>query len=195
MKASGLALLAAIGVVAANTALANGFLENRPWQFDTPADKIAKIGIQDLIQRKKGGYYDAFKTTVNNNNAFTTNVYGDQVNCNLSASAVGNVGTNSMDAVTSSPTGVGDSDIFADATGNVSTNSNAANDPDGGSVSNTQSNSSSPQTASADGSSIGSNIGTQTVSGTSTQGLTSDQQNFDSPINANITDSAACNNP
>lgn len=70
-------------VVGASAAFGNGFLENRPWQFDTANDKIAKASMADLREKKKGGYYDGFDTNINN--TFTTNIAGDQINCNLTA--------------------------------------------------------------------------------------------------------------
>jgi hypothetical protein len=196
MRLASGALLVAIGLVAGSAALANGFLENRPYQFDTASDKIAKVALEELRQLKKGGFFDGFGTTVNNSNAFTTNVFGDQISCSVSSSAVGNVGTQGAEAITASPTGVGDSDIFAEATGNVATNSNTGNESDGGSVDNPQSNTTSPQTASTDGSSILSSIGgDQTLNGTSTQTLNSTQENFNSPVSSSVTGSTACLNP
>ncbi|MEX0921765.1 MAG: hypothetical protein WDZ84_03240 [Rhodovibrionaceae bacterium] len=83
---------------AAGSAQANGFSESRPWQFRTTADRANNAAVLDLIERKKGGYYDGFNTNITNNVTNTTNFAGDQVNCNVSASATGNASSGSMDA-------------------------------------------------------------------------------------------------
>jgi hypothetical protein len=38
-------------VLGASAAFGNGFLENRPWQFDTANEKIAKASIADLREK------------------------------------------------------------------------------------------------------------------------------------------------
>src|SRR3954468_18739050 len=81
-------------------AAANGLGENGSWQFQTSQDKVNKGAVLDLIERKKGGFYDSFKTTVNNNNI--TNI-DKQFNCSLGATTTGNAGSNGMTATTSSP--------------------------------------------------------------------------------------------
>jgi len=86
---------------AASPALGNGQFENRSWQFDTPNDKIAKATLLDLREKKEGGFYDSFD--VNNTFNNITNIDGDQINCNLTASAIGNSGANSASGQSSSP--------------------------------------------------------------------------------------------
>ena len=50
-----------LGVVAlagmAPAAFANNVGENYAWQFQTSADKVNQAVIQDMIQKKKSGYY------------------------------------------------------------------------------------------------------------------------------------------
>ncbi len=110
-------LTAAILVGLTQTALANGWYESRPWQFDTTADKANKAAVLDMIERKKGGYYDGFSTTINNNS--TTNI-GTQINCNNLASAIGNEATNGQSA--NSPSVSNDSNTSSSSNGNVADN-------------------------------------------------------------------------
>jgi hypothetical protein len=85
-------------------AFANDVAENGSWQFESSADQVNKAAMQDMIQKKRSGYYAApvYNTTVQR-----------QYNCNVSASAQGNQGTNTT--VANSPTTSGAS---ASATGN-----------------------------------------------------------------------------
>ncbi|MBI1181289.1 MAG: hypothetical protein GC201_12085 [Alphaproteobacteria bacterium] len=197
--------------IGATAAYANGFLENRPWQFDTANDKIAKASMTDLIEKKKGGYYDGFQTNINN--TYSTNIAGDQINCNLTASAIGNTGANSVSSHASSPSVDLPGSIGADATGNVSTTSANGKDPytstggsqsgsggqssavgQAGQLTNTsQGNTDSPQQASVDNSSISSSADNMNTSGgTSDVALNSDMSNSDSPQSASVDNSEAC---
>lgn len=100
-------------------ASANGYGENQSWQFRTSADKANNAAIEDMILRKKGGYYGAFSTTYNTYN--TTNI-GTQTNCNLTATAAGNSGTNSMTGSASSPVVSNSGSTSSSATGNSNAN-------------------------------------------------------------------------
>lgn len=75
--------------VVATGAHANGLGESRPWQFETPHEKSAKANVVDVIERKKGGFYDGFRTVVYN----TTNI-GSQINCSNGASTNANIADN-----------------------------------------------------------------------------------------------------
>ncbi len=88
----------------AGPASANNVGENVAWQFQTTADKVNQAAIQDMIRKRKSGYYAA--------PIYTTNIER-QFNCNVSATAQGNQGTNST--IANSPTTTGSS---ATATGN-----------------------------------------------------------------------------
>lgn len=198
-------------VLGASAAFGNGFLENRPWQFDTANDKIAKASLADLREKKKGGYYDGFDTNINN--TYTTNIAGDQVNCNLTASAIGNTGTNGVTSNASSPVVDMPGSIGATATGNSSNTSTGGftrNQGDGasgtssatgngnsgaaGQLSNTsQGNTDSPQTAGVDNSSISGSVdGMNSSGGTSDVALNSTMSNEESPQSASVADSQAC---
>jgi len=77
--------LAATALLCLGPALhAQGWLgESTPWQFQSSADKANRALINDLVEKKKGGYYDAFKST------YITNIER-QVNCNFQPTSAGN---------------------------------------------------------------------------------------------------------
>lgn len=195
-------LTVAVGQVV--TVQANGFDENRSWQFKTANDRIADVNTLDLIERKKGGYYDSFDV----NNTYTTNFAGDQINCYQSASTTGNSGSNQMDAVTSSPTtGTQGAGMDAVTVGNDATTDVDGSNPPGSSdstsnVSSTnanqyadvgQSNSNSTQSSELSDSSISSSVGSvDTRGGLTDQALNSSQRNQDSTLTASISGSTGC---
>jgi hypothetical protein len=92
---------------------ANGFGESRPWQFMGPSERSVRIAAVDLIERKKGGFYDSFQV----NNFNTTNI-GMQVNCNNVADATAN--RSAQEQIANSPNVDNNADVIADASGNVS---------------------------------------------------------------------------
>lgn len=102
------------------SASANGLSDNRSWQFQTSADRANNAIVRDMIERKKGGFYDSYETIINNTT--TTTIQGDQINCNVAPSAIGSQSGSEMDALTSSPHVAPGSDITADATGNAGHN-------------------------------------------------------------------------
>ncbi|MGO4917729.1 hypothetical protein [Pseudogemmobacter sp. W21_MBD1_M6] len=115
-------LVAAVFIVMApgNVLHANGFGENRAWQFREPSERANLAAVADLIEKKKGGYYDGFNTIVYSTT--TTNI-GTQVNCNTLADAKANTADNSQAGnsvdVRSLPS------LTTDAAGNKSANSTA----------------------------------------------------------------------
>lgn len=156
------------------SAVANGFGENRPWQFADPNDRNARAATLDLIERKKGGFYDGFDTTYFNEN----------YNCTGNApNALANQNTQVADATTSSPDTGSTANTDASATGNQSeyytgnypnaATGTPANNPTG---QNNQANSG--QVNSAANSSIDNTVGDIDASGgQSNQALNSDQAN------------------
>lgn len=90
-----------------STAAAQTVGENIPWQFQTSADKVNQAAIQDMIQKRKSGYYAA--------PIYTTNIER-QYNCNVASTAQGNEGTNNT--IANSPSTSGNS---ASAIGNSNT--------------------------------------------------------------------------
>lgn len=124
-----------IMLCSAGVANADGWsAEGTPWQFQTNADRANKALITDLIERKKGGYYDAFKI----NNYYTTTIER-QVNCNFSPQAKGNDSATSQGNDASAGNPRGSSGNSAGSTGNSNGNSGSLNH--GGSVASNQSNS------------------------------------------------------
>ncbi|WP_293634933.1 hypothetical protein [Polaromonas sp.] len=145
-------LVALLAMVAAPAALANGVGENISWQFQTSADKVNQAVVQDMIQKRKSGYYNA--------PSYTTNI-DRQINCNQSSNATGN--NSSQGAAALSPSNSG---ATSDATGNANANTDSA----GGTASNSQGNSGSV------GSSIKGSTTTD-VNGSSSQALNNHQNN------------------
>ncbi len=164
----------------ASPALANGMLESRPWQFDTSADKANKAAVLDMIERKKGGYYDGFTTNITN----TTNI-GTQLNCNNLADATGNEAQNGQSA--NSPDIDNNSGIDSEANGNVAENSDGGGL--GGGIDNEQSNSGEVASG-VNGSSSSSSSGSVST-GNSDQVLNNTQDNSGNQ-HASVEGSTAC---
>lgn len=153
-------------LVAAPIALANGVGENLSWQFQTSADKVNQAVVQDMIQKRNMGYYTA--------PVYTTNI-DRQINCNQSANATGNNGSQGAAALSPSNSGA-----TSDATGNANANTGGA----GGSASNGQDNSGGV------GSSVNGNTTTD-VNGSSSQALNSHQNNSGAQ-SASVAGSTGC---
>lgn len=183
--------VAGVGLaVMTSPALANGLLENRPWQFQTTADKANKSVVLDLIERKQGGYYDGFNTY------YETNI-GTQVNCSNNASATANVadssqaGPNTEDdsAPNISADGTANSDTTAtDALGNAAGGGTVG--ADSTNVTGSQSNSGAIN-AGVDNSSIDSGFGNVTNGNTDQDFL--NNQNNTGDQTAGVDTSTACN--
>ena len=182
---------------------ANGWLESRPWQFDTSADKANKAIVTDLIERKKGGYFDSWKTKVNNTYNTTNNtVIESQVNCSVTATSVGNTGSNGMEASASSPVVTNTANTSSGTTANTASNGLTTTGSGGliidnnqshpaNTIDNNQSNSGS-LSSSVNNSSTGATSGTVNANGgTTSQVLNSSQQNSGNQA-ASIADSTAC---
>jgi hypothetical protein len=108
-----LSVIAGMGVLFATPSFSNGLYESSPWQFQTTADRVNKSAVLDVIERKKGGYYDGFGT--NYTTEYTTNI-GSQVNCNNNANATGNIADNGQAGASTENNG--DPVISADSDGN-----------------------------------------------------------------------------
>lgn len=137
------------------TALANNYGESASWQFASPQDLAAQAAARDLIERRRGGVFAA--------PIYNTNI-ARQYNCSISATAIGNNGTQS--ALANSPTTTG---ATSTATGN-NAGSTIAGDGSGATVANGQSN----------GGTVGSTLNgatTTNVNGTAWQDLNSSQSN------------------
>lgn len=73
-------------------AQANNYGESYGWQFKTSADRANQAFVLDLMEKRRGGFYQA--------PSYTTNI-ARQYNCGVTATSVGNDGTQS--AVANSP--------------------------------------------------------------------------------------------
>lgn len=163
---------------------ANGWLESRSWQFETSADKANKAAVLDMIERKKGGYYDGFSTTVNTYN--NTNI-GTQINCNNVADATGNIATNSQMA--NSPQVTNTSGVTSSASGNEAQNGTSGSDTTGNGLGNNQTNSGAVS-SDVSGSNSSTSSGALNI-GASDQDLSNSQTNTGNQ-NASVNDSTAC---
>lgn len=148
---------------------ANNYGESASWQFAGPQDLAAQAAARDMIERRRGGVYAA--------PIYNTNI-ARQYNCSVSATAIGNNGTQS--ALANSPTTAG---ATSTATGN---NSSSAVTGDGSdaTIANGQSN----------GGAVTSTLNgatTTRVIGTASQTLNSSQSNSGNQ-SANVTGANAC---
>lgn len=162
-------LLALLALVAAPAALANGVGENISWQFQTRADKVNQAVVQDMIQKRKSGFYSPPN--------YTTNI-DRQFNCSQTPNAIGNDSNQGASALSPSNSG-----SKSDATGNANANTSGAGGA-GGTASNSQGNSGSV------GSSINGSTNTD-VNGSSSQALNNNQNNSGNQ-SASLTGSTAC---
>jgi hypothetical protein len=151
---------------------ANGLGENFDWQFRSTADKAAMVAMQDLIQKRKGGYYAApvYNTKIDR-----------QYNCNVAASGQGNNGSNST--VTHSPNTNGS---VVTPTGNQNATTTTGTPSFGGSsgVATDQTNTGAVSAALTGSTSTA-------VSGQAWQALNSDQSNSGAVVSS-VTGSTAC---
>lgn len=172
---SGLLLGITLGV--SHPVAANGPGENIHWQFETSADKANKAVVMDMIQKRKNGYYAP--------PVYYTNI-DRQYNCDLTATAKGNEGTNTN--LANSPSTAGASSV---AKGNDSVTS-VGGAADGGVGSSQGSDVDGNQSNSG---SVGSSVKgetTTTVNGKAWQALNSDQENSGNQT-ATVNGSNACN--
>lgn len=179
-------LCAAAGVIVtllltAPVSQANGLGESRPWQFETPSEKSARAGVLDVIERKKGGYYDGFTTVV-----YTTTNVGTQINCNITSSTNANIADNNQmgASLTSAPQASND----ADATG--STTAVAGSTGNSSDVLNNDQQNSGPINSNVEGTNVSSNT-SRTSFGETQQDLVNTQSNSGT-LSSDIAESVAC---
>jgi hypothetical protein len=194
------ALICTLGLALglSSPAFSNGFGESAPWQFQSSQEKVNRATLLDMIEKKKAGYYDSFRSTYN------YNTYIDrQVNCTLTAANTANAGTNSTSAATSSPTltssGSTNSNVAANSGSSglsqaglngVLTPSQTSSVPTG-TLSNSQSNSGALNSG-VSGSSTSSSTGAVTAGGGTTDQVLNSDQNNSGSLSASITGSTAC---
>lgn len=167
---------------------ANEIGGNFAWQFRSAADRAVGAQALDMMLRREAGGYGPASLTQN----YTTNFAGDQVNCSVNATALGNSGSAGTTGAASSPALGNTPSIFAQATG-----SSLASQGLTGSLASplnaTQTNTTSPQSAAVTGttSQLTANQ-LQAQGGTLTQALNLTQGNTASPQTANVNNSTAC---
>jgi hypothetical protein len=195
------AIVLATIALAGRTVLANGIGEDSPWQFQTGTEKAARSATVDMMERKRGGYYQSFQT-INN---ITNNTRIDrQFNCAVSATSAGNGGTNGMTATTSSPIVSNSGSTAAGTTANSASNGVGYDGPGAvggfygapaGTLGSSQGNSGSLYSA-VSGSSTSARTGPVSAGGgESSLVLNSDQRNQNSQQVASIAGSTACAGP
>lgn len=193
--------IVAVSMCVSVTVLGGAMINNQRWGFRTSTDISNRSAVVDLMERKKGGYYDSFN--INNTYITSTNIAGDQNNCSQTVSSVGNSGTNVTDATTSSPSSWADGTLGSAAIGNeyqtgldtaLNGGSAASTQGDNSSLGTVgQSNTSSNQASSINDSAISNTAGAINASGGySEQQITSNQTNSGAQ-SASMSDSAACN--
>lgn len=176
-------------LLAALPAYANNIGENNAWGFETTQERTTRQTNLDLSERKKGGYYDSFQTNVTNNTYIQ-----NQTNCSLSASSVGNSGSNGMSAYASSPTVSGSASTSAGSTANGATNSTLGATglyTLGTGLTSNQSNSGS-LTSGVSSSITSGTTGSVAASGGRSSQVLNSQQNSSGVLTASVSGSSAC---
>lgn len=180
--------------VITSSSFANGLQESRSWQFQTTYDKANKSAILDVIERKKGGYYDGFGTV---QNVYNDTTIGTQVGCSNNSTSTGNIADNGQAGPSttdnSSPNissdSVGNSDVRSvDAGGNAAGGGTVGTDA--ASTTSAQENSGSIASG-IDGSNIDSGDG-GVSNGSTNQDLLNNQDNTGNQT-AGVDASTACN--
>ena len=186
-------VVATVILCAVINASANELNGNFSWQFRTPNEKLVDLQALDLIERKRGG---AFK--IYNNYNSSTYFAGDQVNCSVSATALGSSSSTDVTGASSSPSVSSIPGTTANAIGNnlEATYSNEwptnANLP----LSASQTGTTSPVRAVVSGTTSTVDIASlQAAGGQLHQALNTTQSNLNSPQNATVSSSTACVSP
>lgn len=174
-------------LVSGGTAAANELGGNYAWQFPGAADRAVRASILDMMQRQRAGYSSSYH--------YTTNIYGDQVNCSNAATAQGSSGTVGVTGATSSPQVTAVPNILAQSTGNVVASS-ASTGQAATPLNATQTGTASPTSAGVYSTSTMSSVGTLSAGGgTTSQIVNSTQSNSNSPQTASVNGSTACVSP
>ena len=163
--------ISALAIIGPSPAFANNIGENGAWQFETMNDKAARAAIEDMRQKKAGGYYAA--------PIYNTNI-ARQFNCSVTSLATGNQGTST--AVGNSPSSSGNS---AASTGN---SARSIQDQGGGAQSGSLA--SSQRNAGEVASRASGGVSTS-VDGNTYQAINTDQTNSGNQASA-VTSSNAC---
>ncbi|SFE95382.1 hypothetical protein SAMN05216566_101298 [Aureimonas phyllosphaerae] len=178
-------LVAHLFVIIATPSMAKGYGESGPWQFRTSADRANLSVNLDLIERKRGGYFDSFNP---NTNVYSTTNIDRQFNCQVSSSATGNAADNGQSARSSSPDTRNEAGISSGATGNAASNTGGV---PGSTLNNGQQNSGS-QTSGVANSAVGAGGGVIAANGGRTWQALNNQQANGGNQQASVAGSEAC---
>ena len=162
------------------------------YQFRSDNDRAVKSGVVDLIEKKKAGMYQApiYNSTT------TTNVAGDQINCDLAATTIGNSGSAIADGNSGAPTVLNSPNVQAASAGNQSGRE------EGGALNSSGGNNTINTSQDVSGLTQASNVGSSTQGGVAgevggsssslSQESENDQSIAGSPLNSNVAGSSAC---
>jgi hypothetical protein len=172
---------------------ANGIGDNASWQFQTATDKAVRNATLDMVERKRGGYYQSFQT-------INTTYIGRQYNCAVNATSAGNGGSNGMTANTSSPGVTNTGSTAATSAANSATNGLGYGDvsglaslsPSAGQLASTQNNGGALSAGVSDSATSAVTGAVAAGGGRSDLVLNSDQLNQNSQQLATVTGSTAC---
>jgi hypothetical protein len=176
------------------TAFSQGFGPgfSSSYQFRSDNDRAVKSGVVDLIEKKKAGMYQApiFNSTT------TTNVAGDQINCDLVATTIGNSGSAITDGSSGAPSVLNSPTVQAASVGNQ------AGREEGGPLNSSGGSNTINTSQDVSGLTQASNVDKSTQGGVSgevggsssalSQESENDQSVAGSPLNSNIAGSSAC---
>jgi len=183
------ALALAALVLATLAARANNIGENAAWGFETTQEKASRATNLDLAERKRAGYYDSIKTIITNNTYIER-----QTNCSLTASTVGNSGSNGMTSNASSPLVSNSTSTSAGSTANGASNSTLGATglyTSGTGLTNSQSNSGSLYSG-VDSSYTSGSTGSVAANGGRSSQVLNSQQSSAGTLTASVNGSSAC---
>lgn len=177
-------------------AQAFGYGFSSAYSFRSADQRAVAVGALDLMERKSSGFYDAPIYNVNN----TTNVAGDQIFCDVSASSIGNTGSTLTEGQSGAPSVLNSPDVTADAAGNRTGDGAVGplNAGDGGAnrVATTQGVEGSSQTSTVGSTTFGGVTGDVAGSQSSLSQTSTNRQIIEaSPLNSQVSNSVACRWP
>lgn len=158
------------------------------------SDRAVRSGVVDLIERKAAGLYQAPNYNVSN----STNIAGDQINCDVVATTIGNTGNSSNMGESGAPNVLNSPQVTAASSGNIAGGEAGGPLNAGGGVGSNAINTQQGVDGSDQTSSVGSNEqgGVTGDVGDSASNLSQNAQNTQtldgSPLNSSIAGSSAC---
>lgn len=181
-----LLVLSAVAVAAGPQMAASERLTfNHSWGFDTPAQRNTKLAALDIEERKRGGYFQGFGTTIiyEGNTFITYDCTGSQ------ATSTGNEALTTQDGTASSPSTGSQLETDTNSAGNES-NTQQGSHLNGSS--NTQQENTGSQTASTNAQ-LTNTLGALNASGGTTNQDAATNQDNSGTITANASGGTGCN--